>query len=93
MAGNVEFISYGGRYPNLCAGTLIIKVDDEVWEIKRLSSGGSVSFDNNWQEHVGTGEWSIENWPDGFPEDEAIREEVVRVVNANVDYGCCGGCV
>ena len=95
VPGNVDFVSYDGEYPNLCAGTLVIEVDGERWEFPQhsLGSGGYVTFDSEWNEDVGDGPWHISNWPNGFPDDQVIRDEVVRVVNANVRYGCCGGCV
>ena len=89
----IEFVSYDGSYPNLCAGTLVMKVDGILWKFDRhsLSSGGSVSFDANWSEHVTSGEWGISNWPEGYP-DEA-KDRTVELVNENVCSGCCGGCV
>lgn len=27
--GNVEFVSYDGKYPNLCSGVLVLKIDGE----------------------------------------------------------------
>ena len=54
-----------------------------------LCSGGSVSFDSNMNEHVNSGEWSVDV-PDELKE---FKEEIQEVVNSNVRYGCCGGCV
>ena len=56
-----------------------------------LRSGGSVLFDKSGEEHVYHGEWSIDNYPEDFPEN--LKEEAVRIVNENVPYGCCGGCI
>lgn len=90
---NVEFVSYSGRYPCLCHGQLILRVDGVEWEfgITALSSGGNVWFDDGWSEHVDEGDWIITSWPDGFPED--AKERALDVVNASVEHGCCGGCV
>jgi len=89
----ILFVSYDGGYPNLCSGTLVLFVLGKkvVFPDYCLHSGGSVSFDKDWNEHVSSGEWSITEWPDNFPED--FKEEAVRVVNDNVPSGCCGGCV
>ena len=86
----VEFVSYSGSYPNLCRGTLILRIDGKEVEFKRaLSSGGSVMFDDDWCEHVYCGEWSVD-----VPEEyEQYKAEITRVVNENVPHGCCGGCV
>lgn len=53
----VEFVDYDGDYPNLCSGTLTIKIDGKERVLKRvLRSGGSVWFDDDWSEHIEYGE-------------------------------------
>lgn len=86
-------ISYDGAYPNLCSGRLIVTIDGTVWEFPKycLGSGGRVWFDNNWEEQVESGEWSICEWPDGFPEE--LKEKVLDEVNYKIELGCCGGCL
>lgn len=103
---NIEFVSYDGRFPCLCMGTLVLKIDgveakfhysfnnknkgeySDFW-----TSGGHVSFDEDWNEDVSTGEWSFSPTP-SFPEElKAIGAELIAVFNENVPYGCCGGCV
>lgn len=53
----VEFVSYDGRFPNLCSGTLVLKIDGVERTMPQycMSSGGSVWFDNDWGEHVESG--------------------------------------
>ena len=89
----VEFISYDGAYPNLCSGQLILKVDEETYNFPAhsMSSGGNVSFDENWSEEVTSGPWSIYDWPNEFPEN--AKELAIEIINENVQPGCCGGCV
>lgn len=88
-----EILGYDGHYPNLCSGTMTVRLDGK--EIKFcyfLSSGGSVSFDSEWNEHVTSGPWSIDR--ESLPEE--VRQyawEIQEWVNNNVPYGCCGGCV
>ena len=86
-------ISYDGEYPNLCSGKLIVYIDGKSWEFPDycLVSGGSVWFDNDWCEHVEKGPWSIEEWPDGFPDE--MKQPVECAVNSSIPLGCCGGCV
>ncbi|MFH0894460.1 MAG: hypothetical protein V2A54_08490 [Bacteroidota bacterium] len=86
-------IKYDGEYPNLCSGELIVVIDGKEWVFPDycLSSGGYVSFDDDWNEHVGEGSWSVKNWPKDFPDN--IKGAVVDAVNENVPHGCCGGCV
>lgn len=89
----LKFVSYDGKYPNLCSGKLILSLDGNRIEFPDycLHSGGSVWFDNNWNEHVTQGEWSISTYPENFPNE--LKEEATDLVNENIPYGCCGGCV
>jgi hypothetical protein len=87
-------IEYDGAYPNLCSGTLTVTVGPKTWTMDHvLSSGGSVSFDEDWYEHVSSGPWSIDRYdlPDDFPKD--LVEKLEELVNEEVSQGCCGGCV
>lgn len=87
----VEFVSYDGKFPNLCSGTLVLKIDgiDRVFPEHSMSSGGSVSFDVDWCEHVCHGRWGV-NVPDDLIDH---KQEIEDCINENVPYGCCGGCV
>ena len=87
----VEFISYDGEYPNLCRGILMLNIDGETVEFPKycMRSGGSVWFDDEWNEHVECGKWSVD-----VPEKYAhLQKEIEDCVNANVACGCCGGCI
>jgi hypothetical protein len=57
-------------------------------------TGGSVSFDEDWNEHVGKGPWEAswreEDYP---PEIRELLPQLLELFNENVPYGCCGGCV
>lgn len=87
----VEFISYDGAFPCLCHGTLVLRIDGEVVKFDDcLMSGGSLKFDNDWMEFVTQGEWSVCDIPDKYAK---YIEEITEVVNDNVRWGCCGGCV
>ena len=90
---NLKFVSYDGEYPNLCSGTLILNLDgkDIKFPPYCLSSGGSVWFTADWQEVVESGPWTICKWPEGFPRELYVPAE--QIVNDNVEWGCCGGCV
>ena len=90
----VEFVSYSGKYPNLCAGVLVLRVNgvEYTFPSRALDSGGSCGFSNNYRDsHINKGEWGIQEWPDNFPEE--LEREAIDVVNDNVDLGCCGGCL
>ena len=88
----IEFVSYDGKYPNLCSGQLVLKINGQVRELPRycLHSGGGVWFEEGWgAAHIKTGKWSID-----LPEDlEPLRKEIEKCINKNIPHGCCGGCI
>lgn len=86
----VEFVSYNGSYPNLCRGQLIVRINNKEINLGAcLTSGGDVWFDEYWDENIDEGEWFV----DVPKQYEEYEEEITRIVNENVPYGCCGGCV
>ena len=89
----LEFVSYDGSYPNLCSGILKMRLDgvDITFPAYCLMSGGSVWFDDDYNENVDKGEWRITEYPDYFPEE--LKAQAEALVNENVPLGCCGGCV
>lgn len=91
MANRVEFVSYDGNFPNLCSGTLVLKIDgvERTMPPYCMRSGGGVWFDSDGGEHIESGRWSVDV-PDDLTE---LRDEIEECVNANVSHGCCGGCV
>lgn len=111
MNNNIEFISYNGVYPNLCSGTLVVKIDDKEVSFGRTTkflnceevanypsfwcSGGSVSFDKNWNEHVNSHcDWEMIGYEKDYPpEIWKILPDILNVMNENVEGGCCGGCI
>lgn len=87
---NIEFISYDGRYPTLCSGTLILSIDGKPRKLKDcLCSGGSATFDKNGDECVTKGRWKVE-----LPKDLSKHyKKITKLVNDNIPHGCCGGCI
>ena len=58
---DIVFVSYDGKYPNLCSGTLTLKIDSEDHTFRYcLSSGGRVYHDGNWNWTVESGEWTFD---------------------------------
>lgn len=98
IMSNIEFISYTGKYPNLCSGVLTLKIDDKIvrfgyeedyepfWE-----SGGRCGFDGV-RSYIYDGEWVIDEYSD-LKEFEPIKDRLIEVFNDNVEHGCCGGCL
>ena len=86
-------ISYDGSFPNLCSGQLVVYLGTQEWKFPSfcLRSRGSISFDSDWNEEITQGEWSVSEWPEGFPED--AKEMVLKKINEEIPFGCCGGCV
>ena len=86
-------VEYDGEYPNLCSGQLFITINNTRWKFPSfcLSSGGGVSFGDNYDESVWDGEWTISSYPDNFPEE--LKQIAEDAVNSEITHGCCGGCV
>ena len=101
---HVKFISYTGKYPNLCRGDLTLEIDGEKvifgngYDIKMNKrkgvypifwhSGGYISA--NYEAYKG--EWQID--VSEIPEEyRKYASEIDEVFNVNVPYGCCGGCI
>lgn len=106
MARNIEFVYYTGEYPNLCSGTLCLKIDGKEetfgydWGEGNPKhetfwcSGGSVTFDDEWNEEIEQGPWGFDF--DRIKELNLTQEEeeiIEKLFNENVPQGCCGGCV
>ena len=102
----VKFISYTGRYPNLCSGILTLEIEGKEYTFgddyrdnthgtyrQFWSSGGKCGFYNNYQDsYINDGDWLID--ADYLPEEfQQYIYEIDEVFNANVPYGCCGGCL
>ena len=90
----IQFIGYDGKYPNLCSGTLKIKIDDKTYFLNGiLSSGGCIvgNLFNGEDLEVTTGEWTVDL--DSYPELQKYQKEITELVNENIPYGCCGGCI
>ncbi len=86
-------IEYNGSYPNLCAGTLYVTVKKKRWEFPEycLHSGGGFRFGEDYEEIIEPGPWSINEWPKGFP--NKYKYDVIRQINKDIPWGCCGGCI
>lgn len=60
-------------------------------------SGGKVTADEDWNFDIQTDEWVSDindfNRKD-FPKEVVDNiDEIMKVFNENVPYGCCGGCI
>lgn len=87
----IEFVSYDGKYPNLCSGTLILKINgkERIFPEYCLHSNGCAYIDVGGNDHVSKRPWSVD-----IPEDlKEYTVEIEECVNENVGWGCCGGCL
>lgn len=92
----IEFISYDGKYPCLCFGVLKIKFNGKPYELVNvLSSSGECYIDDGGNEIVTKGKWHVNEYLFElyYPELVPFKEEIEKVVNENVEKGCCGGCL
>ncbi len=94
---HVRFISYDGEYPNLCRGTLIIEVDGREYKFspyKKSADDDSLrSFLVFWRRVRYKLPSIHERMGDKLPlELQMYADEIDRVFNERVSYGCCGGC-
>lgn len=110
---NIKFISYTGRYPNLCSGVLTLNIDGKEvkfgHELDSFDGKTNKYIDNNYDSFWSSGGGIRSNYPEEsyeVSEDEWIINEedipkqyqkyayeIGEVFNANVPYGCCGGCI
>ena len=103
---HVKFISYTGKYPNLCSGILTLEIDGNTvtFGSKYLAKGNKTKepdFNKFWESGGSTdwrknaveeSEWviDIDRLPGQY---KKYAYEIDIVFNANVEHGCCGGCL
>lgn len=86
---NVEFVEYNGCWPCLCHGVLTVKINGQLVEFDDITSGGNCGFDRDGCEDIEEGPWFVD-----VPEEwEEYEDEINDCMNANVPWGCCGGCL
>ena len=101
----LEFVSYSGHYPNLCSGTLVVKIDgiehifkgydnnSEYVHPKFWSSGGCSYIDEHHDEIVSQSPWELSEGIKFNSEIEKLLPDLLDLFNENVNHGCCGGCI
>lgn len=97
----VEFVSYDGEFPNLCTGTLTVRIDDKIVTFGYYNecdygcfwySGGCVSFEGD-ECFIDQQPWKFDTLKE-FPAELAdCYEELCQLFHDNVEMGCCGGCL
>ena len=86
---DITFHSYDGGYPNLCGGTIKLQVEDEIREYDNLlMSGGYLTSDGGAVQMP----WDIDE--EELEQDIRVHAEYIRdLINKNIPWGCCGGCL
>ena len=86
-------IKYDGKWPNLCSGHLEVWIGETYYDFGTyiLQSGGCIKRNEDWDMWTEEGDWKVDLYE--HPELEPYKEEITRVVNENVEHGCCGGCI
>lgn len=87
-------VEYNGEYPCLCMGELKVTINNicYIFPSFSLTSGGSAGFNEDYsEEYVTEGPWSIDEWPEDFPEE--YKEATLEEINNVIPHGCCGGCL
>lgn len=96
-----HFISYNGKFPNLCNGVLTLEINGKIITFSSskdfeadykfdLYSGGYAGTSMDFKKGILTeGPWEL-HLPSEFSE---IEEDVQLQFNENVECGCCGGCL
>ena len=102
----VKFISYDGRWPSYCHGTLILEINGVEHKFhpgeidgsypRFWRSGGCIgtqeSVDGDVNFYTEEGPWIVNE--DELPEHlQPYAEEIRQVMNENMEWGCCGGCI
>lgn len=93
----VKFVSYSGKWPNLCSGTLVLEIDGEIWTFGDALS--DASHERFWIPGGDCGDVSLQGeWATDIAAlPEELRElnlalEIDRVINASIERGHCRGC-
>ena len=86
----VEFVSYNEQYPCLCMGTLVLRINGKEYSDFSLTSGGGCGFNEDYSD-----DWIYQApWTVHVPKElEYLKDEITKVVNKNIPFGCCGGCL
>lgn len=96
----VEFIKYDAYPHSFCNGKLTLRIDGKEYifsgfeENKRFwESGGRCGFMNGYSDaYIEKEPWIIIK--DDLPDElKQYSDEIEKVFNKNVPYGCCGGCL
>lgn len=93
----VEFVSYTGKWPSLCEGVLTLRIEGKEYVFGGYDDN---SYDDFWlpggqcfSTYSATkGPWQVNK--EELPKElQKYADEIRDVMNDNIPYGCCGGCL
>lgn len=127
----IEFVSYEGKFPNLCEGLLVVRIDGRLYAFSPyydsmyrsfwnrfnrtealeddsitkvsgfyLRSGGYIDWGEEGENpKIVKRKWIIDD--KAMKLENGVRfilsgkqkSELEKVINQNIELGCCGGCV
>lgn len=104
----IEFISYDGKFPNLCSGELTLRIDGEYHQFSYYNGchPSNHKHDAFWTSGGSYEDSSLINitdirkqfpwlWNEYTKLPEFLKgheQELLDIFNKNVEWGCCGGC-
>lgn len=92
---HVEFVSYTGKYPELCQGLLTLKIDGKKHTFGNDQMHKEAQHPKFWtpcqncgEKSTMKGEWyvDVDMLPDSF---RKYAAEIDNIFNTNVDQSCC----
>lgn len=105
----VKFVKYTGKYPNLCAGALILNIDGEnvyfgsrfafenAVRDKQIDKIPSAFYSAFWESGAKCRDDYRSEWQIDYncipDEYKPYAAEINKAFNDNVQWGCCGGCI
>ena len=86
---NIEFIGIREAPWALCGSNVILRINGQKIEFDHiLSSGDYVSWGE--EDVIEQGPWTVQCLPEYL---EKYKKEIAEVINNNISWGCCGGCI
>ena len=100
MGRVLKFVRYDNEWNSACAGAVVFSIGDTEYKCNEhcLSSGGSLTSDEDYNFTCKEGPWS---WTYGAFDTDELRaleltdnekDALLAQVNVQVPWGCCGAC-
>lgn len=89
MPPHVFFISYTGKFPNLCGGLLRLHMEGQTVAFGSPALHKDAQYEQFWE--ADNGQWLIDvaKIPEKF---QKYAEEIDEIFKTNIERPHCGGC-